>query len=98
MVIFIHFYKDPQIKNTQEIKKILMIPSELYDRQIVPKAVCHEDQSTKQKKRHILGSFLLHLPYLTRVMLFNGTFKNIYIMSVSFIGSGNQSIRRKPAT
>jgi hypothetical protein len=50
MVISIHFYKDPQIKNTQEIKKILMIPSELYDRQIVPKAVCHEDQSTKQTK------------------------------------------------
>ena len=48
--VFIHFNKDPQIKNTQEIKKILMIPSELYDQQIVPKAVCHEDQSTKQKK------------------------------------------------
>lgn len=38
-----------------------MIPLELYDRQIVPKVVCHEDQSTKQK-RHIWINLLLPLP------------------------------------
>jgi hypothetical protein len=34
-----------------------------------------------------------------RVMVFNATFNNIYhIVVVSFIGGGNRSTRRKPAT
>ena len=35
-----------------------------------------------------------------RFMMFNATFNNIliYIVAVSFIGGGNQSIRRKPPT
>ena len=35
-----------------------------------------------------------------RVMVFNATCKQhfIYIVAVSFIGGGNQSIRRKPLT
>jgi hypothetical protein len=39
------------------------------------------------------------LQVTVRVMMFNATFNNIYhIVVVSFIGGGNRSTRRKPAT